>query len=88
MLAGLQTQPDVLEVVRVRGADVDEVDGGVGHELRIRTVRLFKTEALGEGAGAVEVSGADGVGDDLGAEGVEGSGHLLADVAGSKEGDA
>lgn len=38
VLAGLEGQHGILEMVAVRGRNVDDVDVGVGHELRVRAV--------------------------------------------------
>lgn len=77
VLAGLERKHRVLEVVRVRRRDVDDVHVGVGHQLLIaavggagtRNARLID-EMLGALFGRGRGHGADGVLDVLGAPGL------------------
>jgi hypothetical protein len=67
VLAGLEREPRVLVMVRVRRADVHGVDGRIGDELAVAAVRLRVrggTDLGEEGACAGRIAAAGGRGDD------------------------
>ena len=80
-LARLQGEQGVLAVERVRTADVDDVDAGVGDELGVRAVAPRNFEAVAEGVGGVEGAGAD-----RGDLGVRHHGHALGEHLGHPPG--
>ena len=49
VLAGIKGEHGILEVVTVRGGDVDDVDVWIGHQLMVRSVGLGGAGGLDEG---------------------------------------
>jgi hypothetical protein len=87
VLAGGEGQPGVLEVQRVGGGDVDDVDGGVGDQLVVRAVRRRGAVPVREGPGALGTPGADGGEPGAGRERQVG-GEAVGDLAGGEDAPA